>query len=178
MSIRCIYTPPTEIQSLLSMLANFDTTGRTGQYKVTAQREPLRSHRTLGSVRSTPTERVLCKKILSGSLLDSMDARQPASSAAQCNVRSTRHWSTTVHAATVRVPVRPVDVAPLLHTPITDRTHPYVWCLRLQRPVHANQLHSLPIQVTLWMVLIPFDLRANPELPSAKFNKCAPHLKY
>jgi hypothetical protein len=45
-----------------------------------------------------------------------------------------------------------------------------------QRPVSHWTLHSLPIQNPLWMKLTPIDLRAIPELHSAMFDKCAPHL--
>ena len=39
-------------------------------------------------------------------------------------------------------------------------------------------LHSLPTQNHMWMKFAPIDLRATSELPSGRFNKCAPHLTY
>jgi hypothetical protein len=96
-SRRCIYTPPTEIQPLLSMSANFDTTGCAGLH-----------HRMRRSVQSDcakklavtvtsdtgqrlvhPTGCVRCRKTLSSSLLDSIKRRWPMSSATL--FRLTRH---------------------------------------------------------------------------------------
>jgi hypothetical protein len=112
------------------MSANFDTTGRAGLH-----------HWTCRSVQSDCSEKLAgppppdasgASKTSQVAYWTWPDTQQPASGAARCNVRSTRHWSTSVHAAIVRVPVRPVtstvqrlvDAAPLLHTPITDQTHP------------------------------------------------------
>jgi hypothetical protein len=60
-----------------------------------------------------------------------------------------------------------------------------IWYTDRTRPVkketasdHAKKLQTIPYRDATWTKLVPNDLWASPELPSAKLNKCAPHLNH
>jgi hypothetical protein len=187
MSRISIYTPPHKIQPLHTDPAKFDTTGRIGARHRTrrctetyrfeklvvttsldADLRPVSTHRTR-PVRKSPVW-------MHSGLHRMLPALRPVETL--CSVWSIKLCHNCYNASTgragARTVQRPVDA--LLLMPWTNWTPPCVRCSTNQRPVHIKAPRSLPIQATLWTTSTSLDLWANPEVPSAKFDKCAPHL--
>jgi hypothetical protein len=110
------------------------------------------------------------------------DSASPAPSHYLYSVRSSpivwpHSIDTTGCASYLLLLQRPIDVwgsAVCIEPDSTDSIRSLV----SQRPVNCLTLHSLSIRNPLWMKLTPLDLWAVLELPSAKFDKCTPHLNY
>ena len=159
-----------------------DRMHRSVKYMTVSERA-ICSDRTLACVRSAPTGRVRSSKTSSRILL-MLTGRWHPESGHFC-VQHLLRGQQPIHAATDTASVASGEHWYLASgRTLTTAADQMNWpnsssCVRSQpnqRPVSHLTLHLLLIRNPLRMKLTSIDLRAIPELSSAKFDTCAPHL--